>query len=212
MDRKSLHCCEMNHHQVAYFSRVVGQQPHLKLFAFVSKKETLGSYKSKISGDHQAQFYYNKCAQLLLEQVGSFLREKKILKDQLSIVFEERSGHDYDRLRTYLKKIIANPIDNRSIPLAQIDPLSITSMSKNNDPLLSFADLTAHAVYQAVNFTSTNYGLADQRYLRELSNKFYCNPETKCIGDFGLKMMKWREMGLDEISYRYFSKLHGIRS
>lgn len=188
--KHSLHCSELNHYQVAYFARTVASRAQLKLFAFVSKKETLHSYRQQIAGGNQAQFYYNKCAQFLLEQVGSFLGKHGISRESVSVVFEEREGHDYQRLRAYIRTIIRNPIDHRARALAHIDPLSITSAGKRADPLFGFADLTAYSAYQAVNFSATNFELGEQRYLRELEKKFYADPATGCIADHGLKMMK----------------------
>lgn len=211
LGKVSLHCSEINHAQVAYFARMVSVKARVKLFALVSKKDTLKSYKDQISGKNQAQYYYNKCAQLLLERVGDFLRANSIPKDSLSIVFEERSGHDYGKLRNYIRSAIQDHFDERTHKyLSHIDPLSITAAGKDSDRLLSLADLTAYSVYQAVNFSASNYGMGEQRYLRELAAKFYKDEKTGRIGDVGLKMMMWRSMGLDASSRRYFEKLHGI--
>jgi hypothetical protein len=73
--RKSLHCSELNHYQLIHYARQIAKQ-RVRLFGVISRKATLGPYKSAISDDNKK--YYNKCVQYLLERVGWFVETRKI--------------------------------------------------------------------------------------------------------------------------------------
>lgn len=206
--KTDLHCNELNHFQIAKFSRTVAREARVKLFAIVSKKSTLGTYKNDISGKGQDQRYYNKCVQYLLERVGEFMLINNISSDSLSIVFETRERHNYQALRAYIRKIIRSPIDERAARfLARIDPLSITDQTKLQQKLLSYADLVAYASYQAVNDAGRNLGVPEQRYMRELKDKFFADEATGLICEKGAKLLMMRSMQLDEVTAAFFSNL-----
>ena len=92
---KSLHCSELSHLQIAKFSRMVAEKAGIKCFAFVSRKATLGEYKTRIEGRGQDQKYYNKCVSYLLERVGHWMKLHSVAPEDLRIVFENRAKHDY---------------------------------------------------------------------------------------------------------------------
>ncbi len=184
---KDLHCNSLTHIQRSCFARAVSEQRVL-LFAVISKKDTLGEYREAIRGDGQANSYYNKCSQYLLELVGHFMSCKGIGASDLSIVFEKKN-HNYERLRRYLKAIQEKPIDDRAIHLKKIDSLSISAETKSREPLLALADLVAFSAHATVNKTTENFSIPEQRYFRELKNRFWKNDKGK-IANFGVKYIR----------------------
>lgn len=193
--KDNLHCVDLSHFQTAYAARRFSECRVL-LFGVVSKKGTLGTYKSEIGGKNQAESYYNKCSQYLLELVGRFAGSKSIASSDISIVFEKKK-HDYQRMRSFLTAIRRTPMDQRANALANIDPLSITAATKLEEPLLGFADLAAFSLFQSVNQSKANFGVAEERYLRELLPKFSSEPETGRVANFGIKYVKGpNQMGL----------------
>lgn len=193
--KKTIHCVDLNHFQTAYFARRFSGCG-VKLFGVVSKKETLLSYREEIAGDRQSESYYNKCSQYLLELVGGFLGGNNIPSSAVRVVYE-RKNHDYQRLRSYLSRIRRTPMDRRAVALLNIDPLSITAQSKSELPILSYADLTAFSIFQSVNESQSNYGIPEERYIRELLPRFHRNPETGAVANFGIKYIKGpKGMGL----------------
>lgn len=203
--KETIHSVELNHFQVAYFARKFSECG-VKLFGVISKKETLQSYRDENAGERQAESYYNKCSQYLLEQVGGFLGKHGIASSHVSIVYE-RKNHDYQRLHSYIKRIRDTPMDRRAVALSNIDPLSITAQTKSQLPILSFADLTAFALFQSVNESKSNYGVPEERYLRELLRKFHRDPETGIVANYGIKYIKApRGMGLSGQVKRFVEK------
>ena len=108
---------------------------------------------------------------------------------QLSIIFEKKR-HDYQRMRNFVGTIRKTPFDDRANYLAYVDPRSIRAEAKNDEKLLSLADLTAFSIYQSVTQSKTNFMLPEQRYLRELKDKFWKNPKTEQVANHGLKYIK----------------------
>lgn len=209
VSKTSLHCTEMNHLAVSKYSRVIGSEAQVLFFGFVSHKSTMKEYKGIIEGKGQDQRYYNKCASYFLERVGHFLKLNGISGSDVSIVFEKRERHDYEKLRNYLKTIKRTPLDQRlAYYLGAIEPDNITCLAKGDDLLLSYADLAAFSIAAAINASSSNYGVPEQRYLREIKGKFFSDEKSKAIGEFGLKIFKRFEIPLDEQTKRFFGKLH----
>ncbi|WP_322895072.1 MULTISPECIES: DUF3800 domain-containing protein, partial [unclassified Yoonia] len=64
------HATELGHTQKVFLARELNRLP-VRFFAVISRKQTLGSYKSEIKGN--AHKFYNKCAQYLLESICSYL-------------------------------------------------------------------------------------------------------------------------------------------
>lgn len=188
IDSKSLHCIDLLHLKRAYFARRVAGMRVL-LFGVVSKKETVGDYRQKIEGKNSRQDYYNKCAIYLLERVGHFMSVHDYSSDQLSVIFEKKN-HDYQRLRNFVSTVRRTPIDDRAKYLSAIDPLGITAVAKKDEILLSLADLAAFSLYQSVSQTKSNFFLPEQRYLIELKEKFWRNPETNQVANHGIKYIK----------------------
>lgn len=185
---KPLHCADLNHFQVSYFARNIQSQKVL-LFGVLSKKETLEEYREKIIGRYQADDYYNKCTHYLLELVGQFMSENDYTSDQLTIIFEKKN-HDYQRMRNYLSTIRRSPVDGRAKYLQRIDPISIQAVEKKNETLLSIADLTAFSLRQSFDGSAKNFGIPEQRYLRELKPKFFKDQSSGKVANVGIKFVK----------------------
>lgn len=185
---KNLHCADLNHFQTAAFAR---EAASIKMLAFgvISKKSTLGDYLDGTPDEDIAQDYYNKCSHYLLELLGKFMSHHDVKSEDVSIVFE-RKNHDYQRLRSYISAIRKSPKDRRAAFLQSIDPFGITDRSKDEEPLLALADLVAFATFQSVNESQRNYGLPEERYMRELKKRFWRCPDTGQVAHFGLKYIK----------------------
>jgi hypothetical protein len=194
---------------------MVAEQTTIPCFAFVSQKSTLQDYKKQIEGTGQDQKYYNKCVSYFLERVGHAMQRHKIAPEDIRIVFEDRAKHDYGKLRNYIRTIKAKPYDPRLADyLAPIDPLAITSQTKDDNPLLSYADLIAYSVFTAVNPSKSNFGVPEQRYMRELKPRFFRDADDEenrkfgAIGEFGLKIFMRSKMALDPATEQFLDRWH----
>lgn len=176
------HATDLSHAQKALFCRTISKLP-IRIFALISKKDTLEEYKDKIDSDPQA--YYNKCVQYLLEKVFAYLAPSLEGSEQTSIVFERRN-HDYDRMIRFLGKVKDSPIYPESRALTYLNPFSITSIPKGEEDILEVADLVAHGVFQCVNKSSSNYQLPEYRYFEELQSRFGADGRGRVLGT-GLK-------------------------
>lgn len=207
INSEALHCNKLSHLKRAYFARRVANMRAL-LFGVVSKKETVGEYRQKIEGAKSGQDYYNKCASYLLERVGHFMTINDYSSDQLSVIFDKKN-HDYQRLRNFVSAIRKAPIDDRAKYMSAIDPLGITALAKKDEILLSLADLSAFSLYQSVTQTKTNFFLPEQRYLIELKEKFWKNPEISQVANHGIKYIKGPySMGLQGDALRLAKKFY----
>lgn len=192
--KKELHCSELNHYQKLFFIRELS--PHKKrLFGVISYKKTLGDYKDAI--EENGKFYYNKCAQYLLERVGWFMEANDIPPENLDIVFE-KGNFDYDRMQVLLRKCQQNPARSMTARLRHIQVSNIAVKTKDEEPLLQMADLVAHALYKCVDKQDKNHFIAEPRYLRELSPRFFGNPKTQAVAGAGLYLVhKMSDLNLD---------------
>ncbi|SEK24947.1 Protein of unknown function [Pacificibacter marinus] len=207
--KDELHCSDLSHIRTAKYARMVRDQARIKLFGFVSHKSTMGDYRKSIEGKGQDQRYYNKCVSYFLERLGNFMLENKIPSECVDIVFEKRDNHDYDKLRNYISKIKRTPLDVRlGFYLAPIDPQRISALGKHDDELLSFADLTAFSVAAAINSSAANFGVPEQRYLRELKKLFFADEETETVGEFGFKVFKRHSVDFDCDTHDFVEKWH----
>lgn len=196
--RKNLHCSNLNHRQKVYFSREMSKIS-IVFFGVISLKSTLGNYKNDINSDGTK--YFNKCAQYMLERVGSFLTEQKISSNQLKIIFEE-GYHEYAQFRSFIKACQISPIHPNTKYLRNLDIAKIFDASKVDEPLLQIADLVAHSLFKAVDKTERNYFIPEPRYLSEIHKNFYHDPKTKEILNFGLRPIhKLSQINLDEDVY-----------
>lgn len=192
--KKEIHCSELNHYQKLFFIREIACHKK-RLFGVISYKETLGSYKESI-GDN-SKLYYNKCAQYLLERVGWFMEANEIPSDNLDIVFE-KGNFDYGRMQAFLRKCQRNPAHSMTARLRHIKVGNIAVKTKGEEPLLQVADLVAHALYKCVDKQDKNHFIAEPRYLRELSPRFFGNPKTQAVAGAGLYLVhKMSDLNLD---------------
>ena len=182
-----LHCREMSHLRKVKASKVMATLPIVAI-GCISKKSTLGWYADKIEGS--SQFYYNKCAHLLLECVGDFVKQTGYFSHQVDVIFE-KANFDYKMLSNYIRKIQDNPIGTskqkaRVKLLRFIDPDRIQTKTKTEEPLLGFADLVAHSLYRCVDRSNGVMGITESRYFSEMTSSFYSNDEGELLG-FGMK-------------------------
>lgn len=180
--KKDLHCSRLNHNQICRFARVVALEK-VKLFGVISHKATLGTYRTEIKDSDKK--YYNKCVQYLLERLAHFLELNNIEETQVSIVFED-GNYDYSALKSLIRSCRRKPMNPASKRLVRINPNSISSKMKEEEPLLQVSDLVAHALYRCVDDSPSTYGIQETRYVDELRCKFFSEPETQKIVGYGL--------------------------
>jgi len=188
------HATDLDHSAKVLFARQLSEI-HVRYFALISNKATLGIYKEQIASDPQK--FYNKCLCYLLEKVCAYLSKFGAHEDDVKVVLEERN-HDYDAMLRYLLKVRDNPIYPESLSLRLLNPFGISRRRKGEVAGLEIADFVAHAVYQCANKTASNYGIPEVRYFSELSKRFACN-ESGLILDTGLKCIHdLKSLELDE--------------
>ena len=194
ISKKYLHCSQLKHYQILYYIRKI-KELDTRIFGVISHKNTLGSYKQKISDN--SSMYYNKCAQYLLERIGWFLESRKISSSNVQIIFE-KANVDYDKMKNLLRACQKNPKHQLTRKLRFIDVDNIKIMTKNEEPIIQIADLVAHALYKCVDKTDKNFRIPEPRYLRELSSHFFGHPETGLIVGAGLHCVhSLRDVQLD---------------
>jgi hypothetical protein len=173
-------------------------------FGVISNKNSLGNYAIT---EHWK--YYNKNCQYLLEIVGGFVRNSGSSKlSEHSIVFENKNSAEYGKLINFISTIKSDPKSHReSKNLAYIQEGSITHKNKSEEPLLAIADCIASALYQTCSYIN-EYGLTENRYLRELKNIFHYGSITKNIVNNGIKLVHdLKDLRLLEEDYNFLAKL-----
>lgn len=178
------HATELGHTQKVFLARELNRLP-VRFFAVISRKQTLGSYKSEIKGN--AHKFYNKCAQYLLESICSYLAPHLTSEKDLNIYFE-KMNHDYDAMRRFLMKVRDKPVYSHSLSLRSLNPFGISTLKKGENDMLEIADFVAHAVYQCANLTDSNFGIPEPRYFLEISSRF-AGDERNCPNGVGLKFI-----------------------
>lgn len=183
------HATDLGHSEKVFVSREMASL-NVRYFGLISNKSTLGEYKGFINADPQK--YYNKCVIYLLENVCLYLNYFKIGQDNLRIVFEKRN-HNYEAMRTYIKRIQQVPLYPKSEILKMVNPFSIVAHDKGKDECLEFADMVAHFLYQCVNKSPNNHYIPEPRYFKEISTRFGCDREGR-VSSIGLKFVHDVEM------------------
>ena len=144
--KKWAHATDLTHSQTTFFARTAATV-NARYFAVISRKATLGGYAQEIEWDPHK--FYNKCAQYLLERVGKYLAISGIGDAEPDVIFENRN-HDFDKLIRYFGKIKETPMHESALYLSKFNPFGFVTREKSEEPLLKFADLASHAVYQCV--------------------------------------------------------------
>lgn len=176
------HATDLNHSQTTFFARKAATL-NQRCFAVVSKKSTLGSYANEI--EWKPHKFYIKCMAYLLAKVGKYISAFGQSFREPQVIFEGRN-HDYDALIRYVNAIKANPMHPEAKHLGVFNPFGFVQKQKDEEKLLKFADLTAHAVYQCVNKTDKNFQIPETRYLSELAVRFGADTSGRVI-NHGIK-------------------------
>ena len=110
------------------------------------------------------------------------MEARNISCDNVVIVFE-KANIDYDKMKNLILTCQRNPIHQKTKYLMKINVNQIYVKKKREEPLLQIADLVAHSLYKCVDKSENNFGIVEPRYIRELSSRFFWNPEDdKIIG------------------------------
>jgi hypothetical protein len=197
------HATDLNHMQTVYFCRRAAEL-NLRFFAVISHKATLAEYANEIDWDPHK--FYNKCSHYLLECVGKYMAINDFTSEYPDVVFEDRN-HNFDTLIRYVQKIKDTPFHTKATYMRHFNPMAFVTRAKHEEPLLKFADLAAHAVYQCVNKIEKNFGITEPRYIEELSGRFGCD-EKGLVLDTGLKCIHSLDsLQLDTEIHEKFKKL-----
>lgn len=172
------HATELNHMQTVFFCRKAVEL-NARFFAVVSNKSTLKEYASDI--EWSAHKFYNKCSHYLLERVGAYMSQNGFTSEYPDVVFEDRN-HDFDKLIRYHQKIKETPHHTEAKYIGLFNPMAFVTRTKSEEPLMKFADLAAHAVYQCVNKIEKNFFITEPRYFEELSTRFACDEKGVILG------------------------------
>lgn len=148
-----------------------------------SNKLTLLEYLSE--AQKTPTHYYNKVAQYLFERLGDTVGKYNVSKSNFRVHIEARE-QKYGSLIAFLKSIQRNPLDERSLPIRNIETLSISAVKKKDDLSLALADIGAHALFTALRRDSETFAINETRYLRELSPVFMASRTGKII-PYGIK-------------------------
>lgn len=202
--KKDLHCSKLNHVQIVRFAKVLASC-RVKIFAVISRKETLGEYREEIGKNDK--LYYNKCAQYLLERVGRFMATHDLKEEHLEVIFED-GGFDYGRLRALISKCRRTPRNAGTEYLRYVNPYSIQAKPKGEEPLLQFADLVAHGFFKCVDDGPSSFGVFETRYVAEIKDKIFADPKSGDPFKWGIfPIHSWRDLKLNEEVLGFFTDL-----
>ncbi|WP_225206234.1 DUF3800 domain-containing protein [Novosphingobium huizhouense] len=155
----SIHYRNLSDTNRRHVCNVLAEKP-ARIFVVASHKDTMRRHWNPKLGRANDKKFYNWCLRLLLERVTQWCAsrsQKAGLETQPArIVFSERGGHDYDDLRTYLRRIEAQTLtkslvlDRNSIAPGVIYESLCTVVPHANLAGLQLADIAASAFFQAV--------------------------------------------------------------
>lgn len=163
-----IHASKLNHFQKVLFSRTISELP-IGIVGVISNKLTLLEYlpAAKQTPTH----FYNKVMQYLLERLGDCVGKSGLRNEQVRILLEARA-QQYSSLMSFVNSIQRNPLDERSLPIRNIDRFSISAIDKASDKCMPISDMAAHALFSSVRRDSRLYGISESRYLGEMKGVF----------------------------------------
>ena len=175
IEKKSLHCAQLNHLQTRYFAQSIIKHD-VVLFGCISYKETTkkpskyGAYSEHIGEDFWK--FYHKCIVYLLEQLCHYMKENNISGEQINIVIENSNSFILDKFKNYISIILRTPAWQAYKILGRIKTNNIAVADKNEE-LLQLADLVAYSLFRSVDNNKSYYDVYETAYLNDLKNKFY---------------------------------------
>lgn len=167
--KQELHATNIkNHISKVYICKEIAKLP-ITAFGVISNKSSLGNYDIK---EHWK--YYNKNCQFLLELIGQYISREFKRYVQHSIVFEHKKNAEYEKMKNFISFVKSNSTRQWATKsLEYIDENKIISKEKHEEPLLEIADFIAHALQRCCNHYDAEFNITEDRYLRELKDKFY---------------------------------------
>ncbi|WP_170333503.1 DUF3800 domain-containing protein [Ruegeria arenilitoris] len=207
-DRKGrIHATNLGHFERVNLCRTIATLP-IGMLGVISNKLTLLDYLKE--AQKTPTHYYNKVSQYLFERIGQALGEFNISKDKVRICIEARE-QQYSSLLSLLHSIQSTPLDERALPIRNIDRFSISAVKKKDDLLMSLADIGANAMFLSVRKDERTYSLTETRYLKELSPVFLSARDGKIVPK-GLKPIhSLADLGLDDETRIQISRLKNDR-
>jgi hypothetical protein len=207
-DKKGrVHATNLSHFERVHLCKTIATLP-IGMLGVVSNKLTLLGYLTEAQKTHT--HYYNKVSQYLFEQIGRVVEGYELPKKNVRILIEARA-QQYSSLLSFLNTIQRNPLDERSLPIRNIDRFSISQIKKQDDLLVSLADIGANAMFLAVRRDEKTHGLRETRYLKELSPIFFAAANGSIVPK-GLKPIHYiKDLELDAETEENLLKMKNTR-
>lgn len=197
-DGAILHYRNLTEANQARVCRMLGRRK-ARIFVVASQKDSMRDYYNPRLGKANGQQFYNLCLRLLLERVTEwcFLRSRDEGHPDCSarIVFSHRGGHNYDKLRIYLRRLEAQSLTgNLVLSKKGIAPGVITDDKIEVETDVSMAglhlaDIAVSAFFNAANSLAPKHALEPAKSLKVLLPK---NRNTKMVAGTGLLMLPFQ--------------------
>ncbi len=169
LKKQELHATHIkNHISKVFICKEIAKMP-ITAFGLISNKSSLGNYNIK---EHWK--YYNKNCQFLLELFGQYIEREFKHPISHTIIFEHKENAEYQKMKNLIYYAKYNSSRTWATKtLNYISENAIISKKKEEEPLLEIADFIAHALQRCCNHYDAELNITEDRYLRELKNKFY---------------------------------------
>lgn len=173
--------------------RMLATKP-VRLFSVATHKTNMRGYQNERMGKPLGKGeFYNWCVRLILERVTGWCaaRSKRDFNEvrPIKLIFSERGGHDYDHLFSYLQLLEQQALHGGLVLKARhIVPGTVRRdlcivRRHNTMAGLQLADITASAIFQAANASSTTHDLEPAKALKARVAR---EGKRKDPADFGL--------------------------
>jgi hypothetical protein len=197
--------------------KVLASKP-VRIFIVASHKDTMRAHRSRRLGKANDKQFYNWCLRLLLERVTEWCarrgRKAGVKLSPARLVFSHRGGHDYDELRDYLRKIIAQSmtgdltLDKKGVTANVIFDDLIEVVPHTNLAGLQLADVAASAFYSAACSQSLRHDLTPAS---DLICRLAIKPGKEAPDWFGMMMLPFPHQGDIPVSDRTIFERCGYR-
>lgn len=180
---------KLRHIEKVRFAQILAALP-TRIAAVCVHKPSLAE-PGKFGEQYRLYFYAVRC---LLERVSWLVRDMdgqaRNNGERAALVFADRQGMPYDRMRAYLHLLQRQQRAGRDIRI-EFDRLSIAGLrtqSPNTSIGLQLADAAAGAFFNA--FERDRFGNTEPRYLRTLSPLLYRHEQN--VHGYGIKILPAR--------------------
>ncbi|WP_084250538.1 DUF3800 domain-containing protein [Sphingomonas mali] len=197
-----LHYRDLTQGARQHVCEIIGSKP-LRAFVLASHKTNMRQhYNARLSTDERASRFYNWCIRILLERVTEWAVGQSMSdygeRRPIELVFSQRGGHNYAKLRWYLFTKLQWQEDagelylGRPVSRGMLLDSRCTVTSTNQRAGLQLADVLASAFWQGANSGMPNYSTAPALALRRIIARPHNGAEK---ANFGLTLLPMPEQG-----------------